>query len=565
MSPRTLDAQVRESALPEAALSPAFRRIARPGGPLARRLAPGRPRVVRPIVSRLNSNDVEAAGPRTAPDGTLGLADLADTALPSWAHGWLRPLLRPLQWALAILALLLLALGLLLGVLVSPALFVLLAGAAVAGVTALWLRHELRTWLLFSDLEPARLGEQEVQAAPPRPDWMPVAAGAAPAPPPAPAPEAETEQGTTDSRPAARFRAAATAKQAELRGITESPAPQPGPSLALGEVRTRLLERLDPAVTVPAAVLGRLELPGGWEPEDPIQEIMAAPRFDTPMYEPLRDLGQDALLPGVGDIKQNSVTLLETNPRFIEAYMVGLSHEMGRELLWRGYPTDQRGTYFQHFWDPRGHVPAPVTDADREALEDIPPIHTWQGGRNLGETEAAGKPEGLLVLLVCGQLLKRYPTAVIYASRANGRPGAKGRAPLDPPEEKYPLFRAMLPPDITLIGFDLSAAEAKGGPAPRRGEPDPGSGWFFVFQQQHTEPRFGLDVEGPAQPAKWPDVSWDVAAVHDAHLSVAGTRTSLSGAGSPLAGSFGADAGNLAVQLLQTPYRVAISADDMLP
>ena len=25
---------------------------------------------------------------------------------------------------------------------------------------------------------------------------------------------------------------------------------------------------------------------------------------------------------------------------------------MGRELLWRGYPTDQRGTYFRRFWTP---------------------------------------------------------------------------------------------------------------------------------------------------------------------------------------------------------------------
>ncbi len=40
-------------------------------------------------------------------------------------------------------------------------------------------------------------------------------------------------------------------------------------------------------------------------------------------------------------------TLLRTNNRFIEAYLVGLNHEMGRELLWREYPTDQRGTYFR--------------------------------------------------------------------------------------------------------------------------------------------------------------------------------------------------------------------------
>ena len=48
---------------------------------------------------------------------------------------------------------------------------------------------------------------------------------------------------------------------------------------------------------------------------------------------------------------------LETNPRFIESYMVGLNHEMARELLWREYPTDQRGTCFRQFWDLSAVVP----------------------------------------------------------------------------------------------------------------------------------------------------------------------------------------------------------------
>ena len=32
--------------------------------------------------------------------------------------------------------------------------------------------------------------------------------------------------------------------------------------------------------------------------------------------------------------------------------MVGLNHEFARKLLWREYPTDQRGSYFRQFWDP---------------------------------------------------------------------------------------------------------------------------------------------------------------------------------------------------------------------
>ena len=85
----------------------------------------------------------------------------------------------------------------------------------------------------------------------------------------------------------------------------------------------------------------------------PIEPIMAAPRFPQPMYEALRDLSQQLLLPGLETVEPNSVIGLETNPRFVEAYMVGLNHEMSRELLWRGFPTDQRGTYFDRFWDTR--------------------------------------------------------------------------------------------------------------------------------------------------------------------------------------------------------------------
>jgi acetoacetyl-CoA synthetase len=33
---------------------------------------------------------------------------------------------------------------------------------------------------------------------------------------------------------------------------------------------------------------------------------------------------------------------------------VGLNHELGRELLWREYPTDERGSYYQEFWDSSG-------------------------------------------------------------------------------------------------------------------------------------------------------------------------------------------------------------------
>ena len=83
---------------------------------------------------------------------------------------------------------------------------------------------------------------------------------------------------------------------------------------------------------------------------------MAYPNIDLPMYEPLKAISVELFLPNINLIAPNSITLIETNQRFIEAYMVGLNHEFARKLLWREYPTDQRGSYFRQFWDVRSVI-----------------------------------------------------------------------------------------------------------------------------------------------------------------------------------------------------------------
>ena len=120
------------------------------------------------------------------------------------------------------------------------------------------------------------------------------------------------------------------------------------------------------------------------------------------------ELAPDFLLPGLHNVPANTATLVQPNTRFIEAFMIGLNHEMGRELLWREYPSDRRGSYFRFFWNRRG-------SAQQEFMQ---PIHTWNSplGRN---PSAAGSPDRL-VLLVRGELFRRYPNAVIYAAKATG-------------------------------------------------------------------------------------------------------------------------------------------------
>lgn len=319
--------------------------------------------------------------------------------------------------------------------------------------------------------------------------------------------------------------------------------PERGP-LGVGKAAGVVVSSIDPRITVPRRIGHRVRFPrrvrDQLEPEV-FQEAMAYPRIDVPMYEPLVRRSSDLFLPNIGLVEQNSVTLLETNQVFIESYLVGLNHEMGRELLWREYPTDQRGSVFRQFWDPSGALTDPRLTAEqrRELLYDIPKLHLWSRMSDLGRhdnRDSGGPPEEEAVLLIRGELLKRYPNAVIYAHKAAWTPRADRRGDdyahertlvgLDPAEEARPppakvltpLYEAKVDPDITFIGFDLTTREAKGGDPARDPRPDPG--WFFVIKERPGEPRFGLDISGPARPQVFNDLAWTNTTVNDGqHLS----------------------------------------------
>jgi len=304
---------------------------------------------------------------------------------------------------------------------------------------------------------------------------------------------------------------------------------------------------------------------------------MAAPEFPQPMYEPLRAISQDWLLPGVSAVPPNTVGALTTNQAFIEAYMVGLNHEMSRVLLFNEYPTDQRGSYFRQFWDIRGYVGLPGNETDPEAMRDILPIHTWPKANALGRNTARRPPPSgeHLVLLVRGELLKRYPTATVQAVRARW---VSGRRELDETSVKAPVFGGTLDPDLVFYGFELSASEARGSTA-LSGDP----GWFFVLKEHPTEPRFGLDAtRGTPLPGAppWSALSWQDLAADETALAAltvidldanlpdttaidpGGVAKWHADAGT---GPTGARSSDIAHITLRLPFRVSIHADDLLP
>ncbi|MEP6493007.1 MAG: hypothetical protein ABJF01_10045 [bacterium] len=212
-----------------------------------------------------------------------------------------------------------------------------------------------------------------------------------------------------------------------------------------------------------------------------LEGVMAAPQFTQAMYEPLRDLSQDLLLPGLEHVAPDTVLGMKTNRRFVDSYLVGLNHEMARELLWRGYPTDQRGTYFAHFWGSGNPNTAPA---------DIVPIPGWFAGRPIGDSLGPSSLIDQFVMLLRSSLLRRYPNAIVYLTPAlkSVVRNAQSLTPdEDPAHEHMPVFSGSLQPDVTFIGFNVTTAAATG--------QDGGAGHYLVIQEHPTEPRFGVDAE----------------------------------------------------------------------
>ncbi|WP_254764255.1 hypothetical protein [Natrinema marinum] len=279
-------------------------------------------------------------------------------------------------------------------------------------------------------------------------------------------------------------------------------------------LRTTVMDELEPVPALAEHLGSRLRLPLLGR-DDPVEEVLAAPLFDRPLSTRLAAMNQECFLPGAGQIPKNTVGVLETNPEFVEAFMVGANHEMARELRWRKYPTDRKGTYFRRFWDRRGDPEAKTAfeSGETDAYDDITQIHTWDENE-LG----VNSPEGTgatVVLLVKGELLRRYPNTDVFAAKAVADDPEDGseadRVPALPnthvtrddgdEDVKFPVFRGTLGSDITFFGFDLTVEEALYAPYHETGEkadegPDdhPDEGWFFCLQEPPAETRFGLDV-----------------------------------------------------------------------
>lgn len=620
----TARALLSASRVPPAALSVGLRKQLRPRGPLVKRL-PFRGDVTPSnLVRRMNEDESLSAAPvRVSPpelDTHGELADRIAATVPAWARllaripGWARFLVLLLLAFVALLVLAATGLPLWVAVLGGA---VSLLGLARAAAVAAERVHQAGAVL------PAQRDPATIASWPRSPDFRVLADGEVFRP----------TFGASDSVEATAFKAALEDGYQLIADSVVASRPVSRPALPLGELEAELYDAVNPMFTIPKWVHASVTIPDRIRSQQPesFVEAMAYPELDLPMYKPLVERSSELFLPNINHIAQNSISLLETNQKFIEAYMVGLNHEFARELLWREYPTDQRGSYFRQFWEPAGYHAGAELDEDelKEKLYDIPPLHLWSKRSALGDhdhREEGGDKEEEVVLVIRGELLKKYPTAVIYAQRAvwrdkDGNPilDPSSGQEIDPSKErdlyplneenpsrdllKTPLYEAKVDPDIYFFGFDLTVCKAKGGtgkadlPVDERcaetGVTWDDPGWFFVIKERPGEPRFGLDVAGEGAPRNvdpagrievWNDLAWsDVKPpVAEGGFLRVNAQTTTIRATKPLAPddaekesqqeedaeivwSKDMSSAELAYVLYQVPVLVAVHATEMLP
>jgi hypothetical protein len=304
----------------------------------------------------------------------------------------------------------------------------------------------------------------------------------------------------------------------------------------LSSTRAALGAAFNPEATFKARFGVRIPLGTG---PDPLQPLTGAPQFSQAMYEPLAAISPEWMLPGISTVPKNSAVLLQTNPDFVEAYLVGLNEEFSRELLWRQFPAQRAQTWFQYFWTAGG-------------TPDIPGIATFDPAGHLGDHTQDHAQPGRLALLIRADLFRRYPNALVSGCQAvwNGKTRALGRT------RQWPIFQGQIGEEYRFFGFDID--DPFGLPDPAANKP----GWYFVLEEHITEPRFGLEPAGsvaapaPGASQSWNDLSWDKITTPGNFLNAAAAPTFKS----IEAVAWGDNAAAMAFILMRRPVRVAMHA-----
>lgn len=255
-----------------------------------------------------------------------------------------------------------------------------------------------------------------------------------------------------------------------LAEVLRPPQPLPCAPADLGLISDAVAAAIDPYGAEPPALrriqaritgialddLGPLEVPVG---------------LDFPTWTLLRDRAKEWILPGIGTLQKHSVVAMQTNPTFIDAYLVGLNTQLQNELHWRNMPIDRRATPLLMFWR---HINFETGLPEAE----IRPLATWRAGSELGDLDhqvlqpgdTTGKRD--LVIVFRTDLFRRYPRTMVYLVKPPGPATADvddaltatpsfSFAAADKADRQFlgPIFQGALAPDVVFFAFDIDPAK----------------------------------------------------------------------------------------------------------
>jgi hypothetical protein len=164
------------------------------------------------------------------------------------------------------------------------------------------------------------------------------------------------------------------------------------------------------------------------------------------------------------------------------------------------------------------------------------------------------------VLVIKGELLRRYPDAIVAAARA--QLDSRGKPTFEEPNVRGALarvlFHAHLPPDYALVGFELSQTQIEN------------ESWWFLIAEHPTAPRFGASLLGqdnaPApSPIRRDDLDWnDLGPLRDGSFLPSQARSIVITEPPQPAVSWPGSAAIVAHVLLRDPVRAAFEAKGLL-
>ncbi|GAA3388671.1 hypothetical protein [Cryptosporangium minutisporangium] len=261
-------------------------------------------------------------------------------------------------------------------------------------------------------------------------------------------------------------------------GDDEDPPPLFRP-VDLGGLGTELAAAFDPTGIAAPARRRVLSTLTGLDPARPLEPPEQCPRLDLPVWRRLADRAPDWLLPGIGQLGEDVVLALGTNPAFVDAFLIGLNTRLLEELRWRNLRIATGCTPIRAFW-------LRTDESTGDRLDDIAGIADWADDSSLGHIlpRPPGATESDLVLVFRTRLFQRYPHTLLYlVSDSSGFT----EPPDDDAPRTLPTFQGRIGEDVTFFGFVGVRPQAVTGLWIALEEPPSG------FRFRNDQPATGVD------------------------------------------------------------------------